>query len=183
MQLASIISTWARIHACNQGEICRIFNCLSYSCNCDNSIFKWLTQCFNQIAWILWRFIQKQNSVVCKTHFSGSTSPITTDHCYGCCYVMWRPKWSSENNALFAVKCSCNTMYFGDFQGFLKCHIWKYAWKTLCKHSLSTSWWPNHNDIMSTCCSNFQCSFCCFLTFYITKIIWNRYSFLFVLIT
>ena len=61
-------------------------------------------------------------------------------------------------------------MYLGRFQTFGECQWRENAWKTFSHHRFATSGCTYHDEVMTSGCGDFECSFYAFLSLYIGKI-------------
>ena len=73
---------------------------------------------------------------------------------------MWISKWSGLHQSSLGGELTQQAIHFTCLQCFCMTHFWQDTNTRFCKQCFSCTWWSNHNQIMSSCSSNFNGSFC-----------------------
>lgn len=107
-----------------------------------------------------------------------SISSSSDDRCFTGS-MMYYSKWSIYNEGDISREESGYGIYFWEFNLFFEFHIRKYSCHSFCEHSFSTSWWSLHENIMTSSCCNEKSTFGMFLSYYIRKIRWIFFFFIF----
>ena len=156
-------STRTGVHSPNERESRWIPTGHIDSINRDFSIFEWLTKCFEDMFVEFEKFIEKEDSFMGEWYFSWfGVTTSSDDRCFTCCMVD-DTKWSLCYEWHLLREESCNGVYSRKLYLFFTLHRWEYPCESLCEHSLSWPWWSLHEDIVSSCGCDQECSFCLFL--------------------
>jgi len=144
----------------------------------DLLIFQRLTQDLQAFSGKFRHLIQKKNTSVCKSDLPRPRYPAATCQSLRGTGMMRTSKRPLPDQRIFFREKSCHTVYLGDLQAFLKCHLRHNGRQTSCQHGLSGSWRSDKKNIMKTA----HCDLCrppgSFLPADVRKI--NLWFFLFI---
>ena len=163
--LGAVMTAGTRIHGSDEENICRENNISAGALDVELATFEWLAQGLQNGTWEFIDLVEEKNPVMCERNFSGHHFVSSAEKAGGRNTLMDFAERALGDDGGFFRKKSFDRINCCDFEFFVLRHFGKKMREGATEESFSDSWRTRKQEVMMSCCCDFQRTLCFELAF------------------